>query len=173
MISDVPVGSFLSSGIDSAIITSIASKLCPGIKAFTVAFGEKEYSEIDDAAAITRHLEVEHIKRIADAEDFKKAFEKVVWHLDTPVADPSTVAIYLICEEAAKHLKVILSGEGSDELFGGYRVYDEQRHSGKIWAMPGPIKRFLAWLAAILPEGAKGKNRQQALDYDTDDCVLW
>ncbi len=158
MISDVPVGSFLSSGIDSAIITSIASKLCPGIKAFTVAFGEKEYSEIDDAAAITRHLEVEHIKRIADAEDFKNAFEKVVWHLDTPVADPSTVAIYLICEEAAKHLKVVLSGEGSDELFGGYRVYDEQRWSGRIFALPGFMKSFLSWLAGLLPEGAKGKN---------------
>ena len=158
MISDVPVGTFLSSGIDSAIITSIASKLCPGIKAFTVAFREKAYSEIEDAAAISRHLEVEHIRRIADAEDFKNAFEQVVWHLDSPVADPSTVAIYLICEEAARHLKVVLSGEGSDELFGGYRVYDEQRHSGKIWALPGPIKHFLAWLAAILPQGAKGKN---------------
>lgn len=158
MISDVPVGSFLSSGIDSAIVTSIASKLCPGIKAFTVAFGEKEYSEIDDAAAISRHLEVEHIKRIADAEDFKKAFERVVWHLDTPVADPSTVAIDLICEEAARHLKVVLSGEGSDELFGGYRVYDEQRHSGRIARLPGFMKSILAWLARVLPEGTKGRN---------------
>ena len=80
-----------------------------------------------------------------------------MWHLDSPVADPSTVAIYLICQEAAKHLKVILSGEGSDELFGGYRVYDEQRHSGKIGALPGFMKSFLAWLARILPEGTKGK----------------
>ncbi|MBE6591945.1 MAG: asparagine synthase (glutamine-hydrolyzing) [Ruminococcaceae bacterium] len=158
MISDVPVGTFLSSGIDSAIITSIASKLSPGIKAFTVAFAEKDYSEIDDAAAIAKHLDVEHIKLIADAEDFKNAFEKVVWHLDSPVADPSTVAIYLICQEAARHLKVILSGEGSDELFGGYRVYDEQRHSGKIGALPGFMKSFLAWLANLLPEGTKGKN---------------
>ncbi len=158
MISDVPVGTFLSSGIDSAIVTSIASKLTPGIKAFTVAFGEKEYSEVDDAAAISRHLEVEHITRIADAEDFKRAFERVVWHLDTPVADPSTVAIDLICEEAAKHLKVVLSGEGSDELFGGYRVYDEQRFSARIYRLPGFLKSFLAWLASVLPEGAKGRN---------------
>lgn len=158
MISDVPVGTFLSSGIDSAIITSISSKLTPGIKAFTVAFDEKDYSEIDDAAAITRHLEVEHIKLIATPDDFKNAFEKVVWHLDSPVADPSTVAIYLICREAAKHLKVVLSGEGSDELFGGYRVYDEQRWSGRLYALPGFIKSFLSWLARVMPDGAKGKN---------------
>ena len=158
LISDVPVGTFLSSGIDSAIITSIASKLSPGIKAFTVAFDEKEYSEIDDAAAITKHLDVEHIKLIAGPGDFRNAFEKVVWHLDSPVADPSTVAIYLICREAAKHLKVVLSGEGSDELFGGYRVYDEQRWSGRLYALPGFIKSFLSWLARVLPDGAKGRN---------------
>ncbi|MBQ9545469.1 MAG: asparagine synthase (glutamine-hydrolyzing) [Clostridia bacterium] len=158
MISDVPVGTFLSSGIDSAIITSISSKLTPGIKAFTVAFDEKEYSEIDDAAAITKHLEVDHIKLIATPDDFKNAFEKVVWHLDSPVADPSTVAIYLICREAARHLKVVLSGEGSDELFGGYRVYDEQRWSGKLYSLPGFLKSFFSWLAGILPDGAKGKN---------------
>ena len=127
-------------------------------KAFTVAFREKEYSEIDDASAITRHLEVDHVKLIADAGDFKNAFEKVVWHLDSPVADPSTVAIYLICREAARHLKVVLSGEGSDELFGGYRVYDEQRWSSRIYRAPGFIRSFLAWLARILPEGAKGKH---------------
>ncbi len=158
MISDVPVGTFLSSGIDSAIITALSSKINPGIKAFTVAFGVKEYSEIDDASAITRHLDVEHIKVIRDVEDFKAAFEKVVWALDFPVADPSTVAIYLVCQEAARHLKVVLSGEGADELFGGYKVYDESRFSSKIYGLPKPIRSVLAWLAAVLPDNVKGKN---------------
>ena len=158
MLSDVPVGSFLSSGIDSAIITSVASKLSPGIKAYTVAFGEKEYSEVTEADAIARHLDVEHINLIAGPEDFKRAFEKVVWHLDFPVADPSTVAIYLICERAAQDLKVVLSGEGSDELFGGYRVYDESRFSSRIYALPDFLKRFLAAVAHAMPDGFKGKN---------------
>ncbi len=158
MLSDVPVGSFLSSGIDSAIITSVASKLSPGIKAYTVAFGEKEYSEISDADAIARHLDVEHIKLVAGPEEFKRAFEKVVWHLDFPVADPSTVAIYLICERAAQDLKVVLSGEGSDEFFGGYRVYDESRFSSRIYALPAFLRRFLAAIAHAMPDGVKGKN---------------
>lgn len=158
MLADVQVGSFLSSGIDSAIITSVASKLSPGIKAYTVAFGEKEYSEVTEADAIARHLDVEHINLIATPEDFKRAFEKVVWHLDFPVADPSTVAIYLICERAAQDLKVVLSGEGSDELFGGYRVYDESRFSSRIWALPDFLKRFLAAVAHALPEGFRGRN---------------
>ncbi len=158
MISDVPVGSFLSSGIDSAIITATASKLNPGIKAFTVAFGEKEFSEIDNASAIAKHLDVEHIKLVAGVEDFKRAFEKVVYHLDFPVADPSTVAIYLICEEAAKNLKVVLSGEGSDELFGGYRVYNESVFSSKIYALPNFIKKWLLAISNRLPEHVKGKQ---------------
>jgi len=158
MISDVPVGTFLSSGIDSAIVTALASKINPGIKAFTVAFGVKDYSELDDAHAISRHLDVEHIKVSRDVEDFKRAFEKVVWSLDFPVADPSTVAIYLVCEEASKHLKVVLSGEGADELFGGYKVYDESRFSSRIYRLPAPIRSVLAWLAKVLPDGVKGKN---------------
>ncbi len=158
MISDVDVGTFLSGGIDSAVITATASRLNPGIKAFTVAFGEKEYSEIDEASSIARHLDVEHIKLVAGVEDFKRAFDKVVYHLDFPVADPSTMAIYLICEEAAKHLKVVLSGEGSDELFGGYRIYNESTVSSKIYALPGFVKKFLACGANILPDGFRGKQ---------------
>jgi len=158
MISDVPVGTFLSSGIDSAIITALSSKINPGIKAFTVAFGVKGYSEIDDASAITRHLDVEHIKVVRDVEDFKNAFEKVVWSLDFPVADPSTVAIYLVCQEAARHLKVVLSGEGADELFGGYKIYDESRFSSKIYGLPAPLRAALKFLATVLPDCVRGKN---------------
>ncbi len=157
MISDVDVGTFLSGGIDSAVITATASKLNPGIKAFTVAFGEKEYSEIDEASGIAKHLDVEHIKLVAGLDDFKRAFDKVVYHLDFPVADPSTMAIYLICEEAAKHLKVVLSGEGSDELFGGYRVYNETLTSDKINALPKFVKSPLSFISRIMPENMKGK----------------
>lgn len=157
MISDVDVGTFLSGGIDSAVITATASKLNPGIKAFTVAFGEKEYSEIDEATEIAKHLDVEHVKLVAGLEDFKRAFDKVVYHLDFPVADPSTVAIYLICEEAARHLKVVLSGEGSDELFGGYRVYNETLTSDKINALPSIVKAPLRLLSRVMPDGMKGK----------------
>ena len=158
LLSDVPVGSFLSSGIDSAIVTAVASKLSPGIKAFTVAFGVKEYSEIDNAAEIAKHLDVEHIKLVAGLDEFLKAYDKVMYHLDSPMADPSVVAIYLICEEASKHVKTILSGEGSDEFFGGYKLYRSSISADKIYALPAPLRGMLGILAKLLPENVKGKQ---------------
>lgn len=158
MLSDVPVGTFLSSGIDSAIITAVASKICPGIKAFTVAFGVKAYSELDDASEIARHLDIEHIKRDAGLPEFLEAYDKVMYHLDSPMADPSVVAIYLICEEAARHVKVILSGEGSDEFFGGYKVYQSSIASDKIYRLPGVLRAVLAAVAKVLPDNVKGKH---------------
>ena len=158
MLSDVPVGSFLSSGIDSAVITAVASKICPGIKAFTVAFGVKEYSEIDNAAGIAKHIDVEHIKLVAGLEEFLQAYDKVIYHLDSPMADPSVVAIYLVCQEAARHVKVILSGEGSDEFFAGYKLYRTSLSADKIYSLPAPLRGALAGLAKILPENVKGKH---------------
>ncbi len=158
MLSDVPVGSFLSSGVDSAVVTAVASKLCPGIKAFTVSFGVKDYSEMDDASEIAKHLDIEHIKREATFEDFTKVYDKVMYHLDSPVADPSVMAIYLICEEAAKHVKVVLSGEGSDELFGGYRVYGTVEAAQKLYSLPKPVRSAFHGIASVLPDFVKGKH---------------
>ncbi len=158
LLSDVPVGAFLSSGVDSAIITAVASKLKPGIKAFTVGFDVKGYSELDDAAEISAHLNIDHIKLKCNLNDFIKNYERVIYHLDSPVADPSVVAIYLISREAARHVKVVLTGEGSDELFGGYRIYDTARASAYITHLPGFMKYPLLSISKILPDGVKGKN---------------
>lgn len=158
LLSDVPVGSFLSSGIDSAVITAVASKLQPGIKAFTVAFGVKEYSEIDNAAGIAKHIDVEHIKLVAGLEEFLEAYDKVIYHLDSPMADPSVVAIYLVCQEAAKHVKTILSGEGSDEFFAGYKLYRTALSADKIYGLPAPVRGLLGVLAKVLPDSVKGKH---------------
>lgn len=150
MLSDVPLGSFLSSGVDSAVITAVASKLSPGIKAFTVGFDVPGYSELEDAAAISAHLDIDHVKLACTLQDFTDSYEKVIYHLDSPVGDPSVVAIYLISQEAARHVKVILSGEGSDELFGGYRQYAHRaglRPAGE---------------AAGLPQNAAGRIRARA-----------
>lgn len=158
MLSDVPLGSFLSSGIDSAVITAVAAKLCPGIKAFTVAFGVKEYSEIENATGISSHLDIEHIKLVAGLDDFLENYEKVIYHLDSPVADPSTVAIYLICREAARHVKVVLSGEGSDELFAGYKMYKDSIPTSYLSVLPDSLKSLVYNVGKILPEGTPGKN---------------
>jgi len=158
MLSDVPLGSFLSSGIDSAVITAVAAKLQPGIKAFTVGFNVRGYSEIADAAAISSHLDINHIKLECTIDDFVKNYEKTIYHLDGPVGDPSVVAIYLISREAARHVKVVLSGEGSDEIFAGYRIYDTSRSSAKLRKLPSFLKSTLYTMSRILPDGVKGKN---------------
>lgn len=158
LMSDVPIGSFLSSGIDSAVVTAVASKLKPGIKAFTVGFDVARYSELDDAAQIAAGLDVEHIKLQCNIDDFKNAYEKVIYHLDSPVADPSTVAIYLICQETVKHVKTVLTGEGSDEIFGGYRIYDTARSSKIIANLPAFVKKPLLSVANKMPNGARGKQ---------------
>ena len=158
LLSDVPVGAFLSSGIDSAIVTSVASKIQPGIKAFTVGFDVKGYCEIDDAEQIAQHLNINHIKVKCNLKDFTDNYEKVIYHLDSPVADPSVVAIYLISREAAKHVKVVLTGEGSDELFGGYRIYDTVRSSAALSHLPAFLRKALLMIANSLPDSVKGKN---------------
>jgi len=158
MLSDVPLGSFLSSGIDSAVITAVAAKLCPGIKAFTVAFGVKEYSEIENATGISSHLDIDHIKLVAGLDDFLANYEKVIYHLDSPMADPSTVAIYLICKEAARHVKVVLSGEGSDELFGGYKMYKDSIPTSYLSTLPGGMKTIVHGVGKMLPKGTPGRN---------------
>ena len=158
MLSDVPLGSFLSSGIDSAVITAVAAKLQPGIKAFTVGFDVGAYNEIADASEISSHLDIDHVKLQCTLKDFTDNFEKTIYHLDGPVADPSVIAIYLTSREAAKHVKVILSGEGSDELFAGYRIYDTSRSSASIRKLPRFVKSALYGMSKLLPEGFKGKN---------------
>lgn len=158
MISDVEVGTFLSSGIDSAIITAVASRLNPGIKALTVGFDVASYSEVDDAHEIAKHLNVDHIVLRGNCSQFRDAFEKVVFHLDSPVADPSTVAIYLIAEEASRHVKVMLSGEGSDELFAGYKTYRDSLGAGRFESAPGFVKAACRGLSHLIPDGVKGHN---------------
>lgn len=157
MISDVEVGTFLSSGIDSAIVTAISSRINPGIKALTVGFDVSSYSEIDDASEIAKHLNVEHIKLKGTCEQFRDAFEHVVWSLDSPVADPSTVAIYMIAGEASRYVKTILSGEGADELFGGYKFYLDSKLSGRFENAPAIFKAACRGISAIWPNGVKGK----------------
>lgn len=158
MLSDVPVGTFLSSGIDSAAITALASKLVPGTKCFTVGFDVDGYSEAEDAHRIAERVGANHIVCHATIDDFVEAFPKTVYHLDSPMSDPSCVAIYLVCKEASKHVKTVLSGEGSDEMFAGYNQYKTALSSRRLASLPKPIKSMLHCFASPLPDGAKGKG---------------
>jgi asparagine synthase (glutamine-hydrolysing) len=121
--SDVPAGAFLSSGVDSATLCALAAEISPGLLTFTVGFEHPGYSEIEDAAATAEALGVKSIPYTISPDEFLARLPQIVWHLDDPMADAAAVPLWFAAREARKHVKVVLSGEGADELFGGYGVY--------------------------------------------------
>ncbi|MFZ2763869.1 MAG: asparagine synthase (glutamine-hydrolyzing), partial [Minisyncoccia bacterium] len=146
MIADVPVGSFLSGGIDSSIIATLMQKIRGDkkIKTFTVGF--ESLSEGKEAKETSEPLGTDHTELTIGAEEYFKSLPKAIWHFDEPVADPSALGLYFLAQEAAKHVKVVLSGEGSDELFGGYNIYLEPFARRKITWIPRVVLKFLASL---------------------------
>ncbi|MFN7252540.1 MAG: asparagine synthase (glutamine-hydrolyzing) [Anaerobacillus sp.] len=158
MRSDVPVGSFLSGGIDSTAIVALAKEVNPKLKTFTVGFEYQGYSEVSIAEETAEKLKVEHYTHIITPEEFIEELPKIIWHLDDPVADPSIVPLYFLAKEAAKQVKVVLSGEGADELFGGYNIYREPMSLKAFSYVSHTGKKHLKRLASYLPEGIKGKS---------------
>ena len=125
MIADVPVGSFLSGGIDSSIIATLMQRVRGDSKIKTFTVGFESLSESREARETAEPLGTDHREITIGAEEYFKSLPEAVWHFDEPVADPSALGLYFLAREARKHVKVVLSGEGSDELFGGYNIYLE------------------------------------------------
>lgn len=158
MRSDVPVGSFLSGGIDSSIVVSIAKELNPNLLTFSVGFEREGFSEVDVAKETADKLNVKNYSVTVSPEEYMKEFPKIMWHMDDPLADPAAVPLYFVAREARKHVTVVLSGEGSDELFGGYNIYHEPTSLKMFEYIPTPGKRMLKALSWALQDGFKGKS---------------
>ncbi|MDO4272323.1 MAG: asparagine synthase (glutamine-hydrolyzing) [Eubacteriales bacterium] len=155
MVSDVEVGAFLSGGVDSSYIASEFS----GKKVFTVGFlsENSQYSEVSRARGLAEKLELEHHSKIISKEEFWQAVPEVMYYLDEPSGDAAAVALYFVAEEASKYVKVVTSGEGADELFGGYNIYREPLALRWMNWMPERFRRGLGRFAEKLPE-IKGRN---------------
>ncbi len=146
MIADVPVGSFLSGGVDSSVIATLMQEdRGERIKTFTVTFSE--VSEGVEARETALPLRTDHTEVRVSADEYFEALSKVVYHFDEPVADPSALGLYFLAREARKSVKVVLSGEGADELFGGYNVYLAPFSAERLRVIP----RFLLKILASLP----------------------
>jgi asparagine synthase (glutamine-hydrolysing) len=158
MRADVTVGSFLSGGIDSTAVAALAKRHNPNLLTFTTGFEREGFSEIDVAAESAKAIGVEHITKVVSAEEMMEALPLIVWYLDDPVADPALVPLYFIAREARKHVKVVLSGEGADELFGGYTIYREPISLKAFGYLPGGVRRGLGKLSTKIPEGKRGKD---------------
>ena len=124
MVADVPVGAFLSGGVDSSIITGIMSTLTKQpVKTFSVGFDQPEYNELPYARLVANHFRTEHRELLVGSMDLTKYWPLLTWYRDEPVSEPSDLGVYLVSQLARRHVKVVLSGEGGDELFAGYPKY--------------------------------------------------
>ncbi|HRH26827.1 MAG TPA: asparagine synthase (glutamine-hydrolyzing) [Parcubacteria group bacterium] len=168
MIADVPVGAFLSGGLDSSIITTLMQEIRGDnkIKTFTVGFNTlTEGKEAEETASF---LGTDHTELNIGPDEYFSVLPKVVYHFDEPIADPSAVGLYFVAEEASKHVKVVLSGEGSDELFGGYNIYFTPIESQKLsWIPKVILKAFTS-----LPFEFYGKNYLKRVSMKIEDWYI-
>ena len=124
LMSDVPLGMFLSGGVDSSAIAALIRRKTSGaVKTFSVGYREAEFSELSYAAEVARAIGTEHHETVIGMDDFFQALPELIWHEDEPIAWPSSVSLYFVSKLAAQQVKVVLTGEGADELFAGYRRY--------------------------------------------------
>ncbi|MFE9579832.1 asparagine synthase (glutamine-hydrolyzing) [Nocardia sp. NPDC006044] len=158
MRADVTVGSFLSGGIDSTAVAALAMRHNPKLITFTSCFEREGYSEADVAAETAAAIGAKHVIKTVSPAEFAAAIPEIVWYLDDPVADPALVPLYFVAKEARKHVKVVLSGEGADELFGGYTIYREPLSLKPFEYLPGGLRRLAGKLSERIPDGTRGKS---------------
>jgi asparagine synthase (glutamine-hydrolysing) len=154
LMSDVPLGMFLSGGLDSSAIAALMARLAPGpIQTFSVGYPEARFSELGFARQAAAHIHSEHREVVVGLRDFFNALPKLVWHEDEPLTWPSSVSLYFVARLAAQHVKVVLTGEGSDELFAGYARYPRflfnQRWLPGYRRLPAGLREALRrWVAS-------------------------
>jgi asparagine synthase (glutamine-hydrolysing) len=153
LVSDVPVGVFLSGGVDSSILTALAARaLGPSAtKAFTLTYAGcgADFDELAASEAVAKHLGVQHLVFRAKPEDLIARLEEVVWHYDEPFADAAALNVFALSELVRSHVTVALAGEGSDELFGGYRRYAAERLMRKTGPGLTPLRFFASVLGSV------------------------
>jgi len=149
LIADVEVGSFLSSGIDSSYIVSLAKP----DKTYTVGYENKKYDETMYAKDLAEKLGIKNESKIITKEEYLENISKIMYHLDEPTSDPAAISLYFVAKLASKDLKVVLSGEGADEFFGGYNYYREEVDYKFYNKLPFCIRHAIGKVASIFPEG--------------------
>ena len=154
MVSDVEVASRLSSGVDSSYVAATFK----GAKTFTVGFDYETYNEIPYAEALSGEVGIRNYSKIISTREYWKEFPKIQYYMDEPLADASAAALYFVDREASRHVKVILSGEGADELFGGYVIYHEPFSLNAYQKIPAGVRRAAAAAVSVLPGHPKGKG---------------
>ncbi|GAB2562260.1 asparagine synthase (glutamine-hydrolyzing) [Gracilibacillus alcaliphilus] len=152
------IGAYLSGGVDSTSLVALAKQYKSNIQTFTVGFKRQGYNECDVAKDTAKELGVENIQKIITPEEVIQELPKIIWYMGEPIADPAAIPNYFLVREAKKHVDVVLSGEGADELFGGYNIYRESESLKVFNYIPRPLKCIINRISLILPESIKGKS---------------
>jgi asparagine synthase (glutamine-hydrolysing) len=158
MVSDVPVGAFLSGGIDSSVVVArMARQTARPVQTFSIGFNEKAYDELPYARRVASAFSTEHHELIVDP-DIRNVLDDLVWHLDEPFGDPSAIPTFLVSRMAAEKVKVVLSGDGGDELFAGYDKYRVEQREQRLPRLPATLRAALRRTALRMPEAMRGRN---------------
>jgi asparagine synthase (glutamine-hydrolysing) len=176
LMSDVPFGAFLSGGIDSSTIVALMSRhLNSPVKTFSAGFagdGGEEVSELPYARMVALQYETDHHEVMLTARDLIDLSPKIVWHLDQPIGDQATVANYLVARLAAQHVKMVLTGEGGDELFAGYARYAGERFAPAFQSIPAPLRSVALKTVGHIPGLRKAKLGLYALNQSDEAARL-
>jgi asparagine synthase (glutamine-hydrolysing) len=164
LMADVPLGMFLSGGLDSSAIAALMARLIDRpLKTFSVAFSQRAFSELDYARQVSTAIQADAHEIVIDEQDFFGALPRLIWHEDEPIAHPSSVPLYFVSQLARLHVKVVLTGEGSDELLAGYGKYPRAlvnwKAAAAYGALPAPIR---TWIAGSVVPRLPGRLRQLA-----------
>jgi asparagine synthase (glutamine-hydrolysing) len=152
MVSDVPFGAFLSGGLDSSTIVALMTRHNSNVRTFSVGFGEGGYSELAYANVVAKHFGTNHRELVVGFDDIVENLPKLVGYRDAPVSEPSDIPIYMLAKEASKSVKMVLTGEGSDEILGGYPKHVFERFAQSYQLLPGYIRNnLIAPLTHSLP----------------------
>jgi asparagine synthase (glutamine-hydrolysing) len=158
MVSDVPLGAFLSGGIDSSSIVATAARLNPEpLKTFSIGFSEPDYNELDYARLVATLNATDH-HELTLGPDALDQMEDLAWHLDEPFGDSSAIPTYMVSKLASESVKVVLSGDGGDELFAGYDKYVVEQRERSRKSLPAPLRSVLGAIGRTMPNGMRGRN---------------
>ncbi len=157
VMSDVPVGVFISGGLDSSILATLAAKFIgvDRVHTFSAQFAEESYDESGDAAVLAQRIHTKHVPVRTDEETLHEALERVVNGVAEPIADPAILPTFLLARAARQYVKVVLSGEGADELFGGYPTYLGHKLAPKYEALPGFVRALVRRAVQRVPASSR------------------